>query len=292
MKKNLSQLFDDAAPQELEQLLSDAQAPALPQDTIVNIQKKVQTATGLQKKKNFPIRKFAAVAACLALMAGLMALAFGGSGVVTSPGILTVMAYGADQNIVYITSPDIVEHKAICSSSPDRGWQYGNPFTLNVSGEQNEWQNVYFSVLCDGGRITIKDEDGYHTVSTPYTAQNGETIYWHHADDEWNIKPIVYIDIIIYSEDQIVGYTVLQLRMATCEDIAEEYSLEVSHEGFEPDGEIRTDVFHCEGGDHLVDYMFKVEKLASVFFPKVHGEYQNISEEYLLERIKEVKSSK
>lgn len=289
MKKNLSQLFDDAAPQELEQLLANAQAPALPQDTIANIQKKVQTATGLQKKKNFPLRKLVAVAACLALMAGLMALAFGGSGVVTRPGILTVTVYAANQETAYVTSPNMVEHNAICVSSPLLGWQYGNPFTLEVSDEQNEYQDVYFSVSCNSGAISAKDEYGYHTVTMPYTAQNGETIYWHQKSDEWKLNATVYIDVVIYSGDAIVGYAVLRLRQVTCAEVAEEYAVEISHEGFDAGNAFDTGKFYCNGGDHLVDYMFKVEKLASVLFPKVHGEHQNISEEYLSERIKEAK---
>lgn len=68
MKKNLSQLFDEAAPEELEQLLADAETPALPQDTVSNIQKKVQATIGLQKKKKIFPWKPVATAACLCLI--------------------------------------------------------------------------------------------------------------------------------------------------------------------------------------------------------------------------------
>lgn len=68
MKKNLSQLFDEAAPEELEQLLADVDAPALPQDTAANIQKKVQATIGLHKKKKYFPWKPVATAACLCLI--------------------------------------------------------------------------------------------------------------------------------------------------------------------------------------------------------------------------------
>lgn len=292
MKNDLSQLFDEAAPQELEQLLADTQAPALPRATIARIQKKVRSATHLQKKRPFPLRKLAAAAACLALLLGVISLSFdGGDGIVTRPGILTVTVYAADQETVYIASPNMAEHNAICVSHL-LIWPYSNPFTFSVSEEQGDWQNVHFTLSSSAGGFAIND-NGYHIVGTPYTIQNGGTVYWCDLEDKGISDNVVYIDAVVYSGENIIGYVVLRLSKPTCDIFADDPSIVVVHEEPNSDEESMPHParYYCQGRDHLVDFLFTVEKIESVSFPKVDGEYQNISEEYVTQKLEEAKSN-
>ncbi len=220
MKKNLSQLFDEATPEELEQLLADAETPALPQNTVANIQKKVQTAMGLQKKKrSFSMWKPMAVAACLVVIVGFLALAFGGGdGVVTSPGILTVMAYGADQ-----TGTELALN-AVTPYQYDNwlfvNWASGLPIVLSVSKDAYPSENITFQITVDGGNVFIGESGS--TDITPGNAQkmdatfeipNNTAIFWSQFTEDdtlWQDEQVAFMDIVIMDGETIIGYNCLR----------------------------------------------------------------------------------
>lgn len=77
MKKSLRQIFDEASENELENLVNQNAAPNVSADTLASIKNKVYAKTEItktQKKKHFVLRwqSYAAAAACLCLVVGLM----------------------------------------------------------------------------------------------------------------------------------------------------------------------------------------------------------------------------
>lgn len=77
MKKNLYKLFDGTTPEELEPFADALGAPDLPPETLSAVKEKVYAKTGLKsvrKSRKYTWYRLGALAACLALIAGAIAL--------------------------------------------------------------------------------------------------------------------------------------------------------------------------------------------------------------------------
>ena len=100
-------------------------------------------------------------------------------------------------------------------------------------------------------------KEGYFPVNFKanknVTAKSGETIYWVGFVGA-NNKEIKhdFVDIILKIDDNIIGYAVIEIHLAS-------------------------------GATH------NAELLKSVVFPKIDGEYQNVTEKYVKNEIKKVK---
>lgn len=219
-------------------------------------------------------------AACLAVVVGLVFAAFGGgSGVVTGPGILAVTAYAADGEPFVVSDSDTVvpfSHRW----GPFVNWAPGWPLTLNVPEGELLSENIRFQVTVDGGGYYVGVNGGpsiYPVFSTTMPAQftvpNNTTIFWSMwydaASGEHTVHQgkEVYTQIIIYDETHIIGYVVLRFDRFTYGELDAEYYEQLG---------VPLDEYAQE---------YQLEVLASVSFPKVDGEYQEISEEYVWQQI-------
>ena len=130
--------------------------------------------------------------------------------------------------------------------------------TYNVAVNYGELQDSIYNVKQQ------MSEDGKHIWGKKHVAKNGETIRWG-GDELYFDRPQgmsledmlasierIHLDIIVRADDNIVGYAVLEM--------------------------ICTNVDMCIFNAVLVD---------SGYFPKVDGEFQNVTEEYVRELIEE-----
>lgn len=256
------------------------------------------------KRRHRVYAKLLRVAACFAVMVGLLLVDFrGGDGIVTRPGLLTITVSAADSEIVTF-SPDSVKFQAFYSSTLGiSSYPYTNPITLHVSDDDGEWEDIHFRISCDYGTIHCPDIGTMLAIGEPITVPNGTVIYWdyygwdHVATEEelsnatldnlyMTDDRIAYVNILIFSADNIVGYAILRMNTTTVEEYAEYAGKAVVHDESWWDGKYDPDTtVYCPGGDHIVRSRYKVELLESVCFPKVDGVYQKISEQYVSNRI-------
>lgn len=251
----------------------------------------LQEAAEVRKKRS-PTGMLLRVAACFAVVIGLLIATLSGVGnVITGPGILAVTVYAADETPFTISSPDTVIHNdiywdAVVSSS------MGCPITLSVSDEYGYSKEIVFQISIDGGGMLAEEQGGdtftpgmvYRYMPPQFTVPNHTDIYWTttHPNTESNEYSMAYrntshIEIVIYDGQEIIGYTLLRLSKMSCSEVIRA----------NPGWMLASDHAECTV-DHMVN-CYRIEMLESVCFPKVDGEYQNVTEEYIQERFERAK---
>ena len=165
-------------------------------------------------------------------------------GYVTVPGILKVYAYDLstgldiDEQEGYNIADSIVKESHPWISNMNL--YYGLPLTLEVDDERLEGMVITFDVSVshcgfygDIKNDKYKNNENEDVVSLSdaylgkkFTIENGESIFWSdlQIDEEGNVQGIlpdtildeignvVYVDVIIKADANIVGYTIIELH--------------------------------------------------------------------------------
>ncbi len=204
--------------------------------------------------------KRGAIAACLcvALVAGVL-FKTSAPDVVIAPGFLTVTAYAAssDEEITMqegIELPTDYKWSLAMSSRP------GLPLKLSVT----EYDDLSFEVSVDGGTLLLWEGNKITYLGSSFNTGNDTTVYWTNLsqtgenDFERYMGTRAYINIVIHEEENIVGYAVVEISTNDLEnEPAQTYSIKL---------------------------------LKSISFPKVNGEYQKITAEYVAAEMEQIKS--
>ncbi len=204
--------------------------------------------------------KRGAIAACLcvALVAGVL-FKTSAPDVVIAPGFLTVTAYAAssDEEITMqegIELPTDYKWSLAMSSRP------GLPLKLSVT----EYDDLSFEVSVDGGTLLLWEGNKITYLGSSFNTGNDTTVYWTNLsqtgenDFERYMGTTAYINIVIHEEENIVGYAVVEISTNDLEnEPAQTYSIKL---------------------------------LKSISFPKVNGEYQKITAEYVAAEMEQIKS--
>lgn len=245
----------------------------LPEDMIEDAMQE-----GTRKQKT--LYRILRVAACLAVVIGLLAgIGDWNSGVVTGPGILTVTVYAEDETgIVEVPLKEgiFVEEEQYCtlnlSVAP------GLPVGLAVETLDFPSDQIKFDITMNCGIYFDWKNHGDSSLKilhSPFSCSNNVWLYWYYNDDFYKNDEYdhVYTDIIIYCEEKIVGYAVLRFDRMYSDEF---YAL---NPDMAPTGGSNTS-YHEENRPVDVYYTSLVK---SVSFPKINGEYQDITEEYVRE---------
>ena len=204
--------------------------------------------------------KRGAIAACLcvALVAGVL-FKTSAPDVVIAPGFLTVTAYAAssDEEITMqegIELPTDYKWSLAMSSRP------GLPLKLSAT----EYDDLSFEVSVDGGALLLWEGNKITYLGSSFNTGNDTTVYWTNLsqtgenDFERYMGTTAYINIVIHEEEKIVGYAVVEISTNDLEnEPAQTYSIKL---------------------------------LKSISFPKVNGEYQKITAEYVAAEMEQIKS--
>ena len=204
--------------------------------------------------------KRGAIAACLcvALVAGVL-FKTSAPDVVIAPGFLTVTAYAAssDEEITMqegIALPTDYKWSLAMSSRP------GLPLKLSAT----EYDDLSFEVSVDGGTLLLWEGNKITYLGSSFNTGNDTTVYWTNLsqtgenDFERYMGTTAYINIVIHEEENIVGYAVVEISTNDLEnEPAQTYSIKL---------------------------------LKSISFPKVNGEYQKITVEYVAAETEQIKS--
>ncbi len=218
-------------------------------------------------------------AACLVLVIGLLfATMRGDNGIVAGNGLLTLTVYATNAEAFTTSSVDTV----VPFSHTWRGfvnWAPGWPITLSINSEDYQSDDIRFEVTVSGGSYWVGCDDRisstsiYPGLSKPMPVQfsvpNHTTIFWSMFYSAEQSDHIIYegdevlTNIIIYDGDQIIGYTVLRFDRLTYGELDAAYYEQLGL----PLDELAL--------------AYRLELLASVSFPKVDGEYQDVTLEYV-----------
>ena len=201
------------------------------------------------------LRRCAAAACLCAILAVGLYFETPVTGVVSGPGLLTVTAFAADTEEPLVVQegmdlPGDYRWSLAMSSRP------GLPLELSVPG----YPDVLFEVSADGGALLLWESGRVTHVEPPFHAEDGTTIYWSSLmpatdDGAGESGPVIYegdrtyINIVLWEGEHIVGYAVVEIYRDDTED--------------------------------AVAPTYRVRLLRSVSFPKVEGEYQKITAEYV-----------
>lgn len=226
-------------------------------------------------------------AACAAVLA--LALLCGlfwptGDGIKTAPGILTVTVYALDEtNADGYSEIQLTEGISIPA---DKSWPLhlsimpGLPVGLSIESEDYPAEDITFDITVEHGEYINwrnPDSEQMQWLPSTFVSSNNTRIYWSTSSDmyedyESTEYDQIYTDIIIYCGEDIIGYAVLRFDRIYSHELFEQSPY---LESFYPDENIPVDVF-------------KSVLVKSILFPKVNGEYQDISKAYVEECIKSV----
>ena len=204
--------------------------------------------------------KRGAIAACLcvALVAGVL-FKTSAPDVVIAPGFLTVTAYAASSD-EEITMQEGIELPADYKWSLAMSSRPGLPLKLSVT----EYDDLSFEVSVDGGTLLLWEGNKITYLGSSFNTGNDTTVYWTNLsqtgenDFERYMGTTAYINIVIHEEENIVGYAVVEISTNDLEnEPAQTYSIKL---------------------------------LKSISFPKVNGEYQKITVEYVAAEMEQIKS--
>ena len=223
-------------------------------------EKYIEEASPAQHAKRPGWLKRGAIAACLcvALLAGVL-FKIPGPDVTIAPGFLVVTAYAAssDEEITMqegIELPTDYKWSLAMSSRP------GLPLKLSTT----EYDDLSFEVSVDGGTLLFWEGNKIKYLDSSFNTGNDTTVYWTNLsqtgenDFERYMGTTAYINIVIREEENIVGYAVVEISTNDLEnEPAQTYSIKL---------------------------------LKSISFPKVNGEYQKITAEYVAAEMEQIKS--
>lgn len=213
--------------------------------------------------------KRGAIAACLCLV-----FIFGllmnppSSHVVSGPGLFTITAYAlsANEETGFLQACELEEGIEVAQ---EYGWNLaissspGLPLNLSIA----DYPNATFDVCVEGGRFILWDLARVTYLDSAFRVGNDTTIYWTNlsnipdsgTDVQRYTGTQTYVDIIIRDGDHIIGYAVIKV--------------------YTPDTE------------HQPIQSYYALLLQSVSFPKVNGNDQDVTEEYVLAAMEQVKSA-
>lgn len=204
-----------------------------------------QAAPDAPKHRNKrTLAKWVALAACLALMLGLL-MPWGSNGDSnTGGGLLCITVYAEDRSCSVLTEDTV---STFWSSWSFTNWAVGLPITLAVEAEN---ENISFLVRTDGG-FCYADKDGGDSIyarntvymGEEFTVPNHTTIFWsqtavHDPEDTfWRDGELAFVDIIVYDGERPLGYVVLRFDRESMQSIKFNVST-VAMVEFEADGDI------------------------------------------------------
>lgn len=189
--------------------------------------------------------------------------------VVAAPGFLMLTAYAASPDEDITTELPLVEEVIMQEGIEvpvNYNWNLamssrpGIPLKLSTP----EYPDMFFEVSVDGGGLLLWEAGEIIYLGSSYKAENDSTVYWTsmtQSEDggfELYTENEAYVNIVIREEKSIVGYAII---------------------------EIYTD---GPGDDATNTYYAKL--LKSTSFPKVNGEYQTVTAEYVASEMEQVKN--
>lgn len=216
------------------------------------------------------------LAACVAIIVGLF---FGfwptEPEIVTAPGLLTVTVYARDEDgqgyIVTEIGKGVdaarkQENECVIDGVPMD--PIGISVYFDMDTEEFPTEEIIYNVKVERGMyFDYSSGDYIQGLGTEFTRQNPSFASWapvYVTDDDPNADNYpeydhVYTEIIIYCESHIVGYTIMRF-----DRIYNEFGATTNYDPY---------------------------IVASVLFPKLNGEYQNIAKKYVDECIRTVKDN-
>lgn len=236
--------------------------------------------TPAKQAHKFGIRRVLRAAACLAVILGLL---FGipyfsadNSDTVTGESILSVKVYAMNPVNNHIVEDELTAGVAVNNT---HYWPLvmnlyrGIPIFLSVETEDFPADKITYDIHVDHGEYFIHGNTSakLNRAGQDFSTPNNAGIYWNYSKEEYqdyqtHNLDVVYTSITIRCEDHIVGYALLRFDRAYGRDILDAY----------PD---LADYWKgCE--DEPADAYWS-NLIVSVSFPKVNGEYQQISQEYV-----------
>ena len=239
-------------------------------DAVTHIDPAMVDEATAQRRIRPHIIKIAAYAAAIALIlygAFIGYLLFDGHTYLAAAGVVNVYNYSSNGNNL-ISQPleagaDIntpLEFAGTLNIVP------GYPLTFSVDteipimlqiavsdGRFTDWHND----ISSDGTFTKRESNG--VLGTEFSIQNNRTIYWQSFGGAASGMPTtktknIFVDVILYSDSHIVGYCVIEI---------------------------------LQYKDHHGDYCARL--LASAFYPKVDGEFQDVAKEYVDKQILKAK---
>lgn len=242
-------------------------------DAVTNIDEDLIAEAGAPRSLSFPknIKRIAAMAAALAILITAVELWPADNepqdlGFLTMPGVIKVYAYdmAGGTELEDMKKFELTDGGNVTSGCLILGVslaKYGHlPLTFEVDDSQFEGADIKISINLNYGSFwkkndeprtdeNINDYENYLLLGRNFTIQNGETIFWSPYDDrEVTMKEVVsgdggmFADVILYAECYPIGYMVIEIV-------------------------------------EMQPTVYCARLLVSHCFPKVNGEYQNVTED-------------
>lgn len=183
-------------------------------------------------------------------------------GFLSSSGLLCVTAYAlsADEETDLFQEYQLSEGLELPAPY---GWC---PLMSNIPGlplklSMADNPAATFQVSTEEGRFLLWDSEQTTSLGSAAACENDTVLYWNNLSDESDggTTSGAYVDVVIYDGGNIIGYAVIQIY--TVSDEANPFPT------------------------------YFALLLQSVSFPKVNGEYQPVTEEYVLSQIKQIKAA-
>lgn len=246
------------------------------------------------QQKNTAIRMLR-IAACFAVIVGLLfgfpAIPFPdtdvvpGTNIVTGMGILSVTVYAINAETNAIVQEEL---EAGIEINNTHYWPLvmnsypGLPVFLSVATEDFPEDSITYEICVDYGEYLDWGNTGYsiNHMGKAFSMPNDVGIYWSLRGDDFSLwetdeLDVVYTTITILCEDHIVGYALLRFDRAYGRDVLAAY----------PGAD------YWIGNEDQPAHAYWSNLIASVSFPKVDGQYQNVSQEYVDDCIENIINS-
>lgn len=240
-------------------------------------------------KSRFPGWRIFRVAACLAIIVGLLVgiprFFPGNTDIVAGAGILSVKVFAMNAETNEIVSAELEAGIAVENTHywPLIMNRYpGLPVFLSVETEEFPKDKITYDIRVDHGEYLDWGNTGVrvNSMGKAFSIPNDVRIYWTLRDDvllwdDGDKLDVVYTTITILCEDHIIGYALLRFDRAYGRDVLNAYP-----------GLADTWIGH----EDEPAYAYWSNLIASVSFPKIDGKYQDISQNYVDECINKVKN--
>lgn len=254
-----------------EEMIAEAMAPA---------------KTIRRKHTTTRILRLTAIAAALAILITAVALWPTEENYITGPGVLVVRAYAADTE-EFTEENSVVLEEGI--TFPKISWsllsnQPGFPVVLSIPENEYDGKDIRFEITVSHGSllgpaIGYRDENGNfpdnfdtwksRCLGNHFTRGNNSMLYFRPGyisfDDDTRQMHFTrmegfrsLVDIIIYADDYIVGYAVIEFY-----EIVGDSFEKLVEEGYEPMGVVKARVLEIRS------------------FPQIDGKYQKVTREYV-----------
>ena len=252
----------------------------LPDDMVEEALKKTTISPTFKLQYKRYAARSLRIAACLAVVIGLLlaspGLHPGSEGIVAGPGLLTVRVYAEDSGdpsefVEYLLEEGV--------EVPDRAFiamtnsYIGVPTNLSVETVDFPAEKISYQVSASAGVFANNDLHGYtQDWFSTLTCENFSTFRWNlvnGAGADWYDEKYdcSFVKIVIYCENHIVGYAVIRYDRLYTDEWAK-LNPEMEKHYAHLDAPIPVDIYYCT-------------LIKSVSFPKIDGEYQNVTKKYV-----------